>query len=63
MDMESLGNELWVALWDLLSVDELCCAAVEPVLELVGEGWLDQSSYPWYSSNSLFCSLFRLVAG
>ena len=63
MELEGLSNELWVALWDLLSVDELCFAAVEPVLELVGEGWIDQSLYPWFSSNSLLCSLLRLVAG
>ena len=63
MDIGGFSNELWVALWDFLSVDELCFATVEPILELVGEGWLDPSFYPWCSSNSLLCSLFRLVAG
>ena len=48
---------LWVALWDfLLSVDELCLSATGPILELVGEGWLDQSFY-------LLFSLLRLLAG
>ena len=54
---------MWVALWDLLSLKELCFAAVEPVLEIVSEGWVHQSWYPWFSSNSLFCSVLRLVAG
>ena len=63
MGLESLSNEVWVALWDLISLDELCFAVVEPVLEIVGEGWVHQSWYPWFSSNSLFCFVLRLVAG
>ena len=40
MDLENISSELWVALWDVLSVDELCFATVEPILKRVGQGWL-----------------------
>ena len=54
---------LQVTLWDVLSVDEWCFSLVEPILEWFGEGWVDQSAYPWFSSNSLLFSILRLVAG
>ena len=63
MDFDSLSNELWVALWDVLSVDELCFATVEPILKWVGQGWLQQSIYPWFSARSLLFSVLRLAAG
>ena len=46
MELESLSDELWVFLWDLASWDELCFAAVEPVLAIVGEGKVHQTWYP-----------------
>ena len=63
MDLEGISNELWVALWDVLSVDGLCFATVEPIFKRVGQGWLQQSLYPWFSARSLLFSLLRLAAG
>ena len=64
MDLENNNsNELWVALWDVLSVDKLCFATVEPIVKWVGQGWLQQSLYPWWSARSLFFAVLRLVSG
>ena len=33
MEVENISNELWVALWDVVSVDELGFATLEQVLK------------------------------
>ena len=63
MEVENISNELWVALWDVVSVDELGFATLEQVLKWVGQGWLQQPLYPWCSARSLFFAVLRLVAG
>ena len=63
MEVENISNELWVALWDVVSVDELAFATLEPVLKWVGQGWLQQPLYPWWSARSLFFAVLRLVSG
>ena len=63
MEVENISNELWVALWDVLSVDELCFAIVEPVLKWVGQGWLEQPLYPWFSARSLLFAVLGLATG
>ena len=63
MEVDGISEWLWGALWDFLSVVELCFSTTEPILGVFGEGWLDQSFYPWFSSNSLLFSLLRLLAG